>query len=67
MVDQPPFRPGAEIPLNQVTSIEAGAAKLIAPHPVTVTLDNGTILQLEAAKVEKPDRFVAAFRKATGR
>jgi len=57
----------AEIPLNQVTSIETGAAKLIAPHPVTIRLDNGTILQLEAAKFEKPDRFVAAFRKATGR
>jgi len=57
----------AEIPLNQVASIECGKAKLIAPHPLTITLNDETSLQLEAAKVEKPDRLVAAFRKATGR
>ncbi len=58
---------GREIPLKDVASIEVGAAKLIAPHPLTITLNDGSVLELEVARIEKPDRFVAAFRKATGR
>jgi len=58
---------GREIPLEDVASMEVGAAKLIAPHPLTITLKDGSVLELEAARIEKPDKFVAAYRKATGR
>jgi hypothetical protein len=58
---------GREIPLKDVASMEVGAARLIAPHPLTITLTDGSVLELEVARIEKPDKFVAAFHKATGR
>ena len=56
-----------EIPIESITSIEVGRSRLITPHPVTITLDDETVLAFEAAKVEKPDLLAKAFESAPGR
>jgi hypothetical protein len=56
-----------EVPLPSVASVVVGRARLISPHPVTITLTDGRVLEFEAARIEKPEQFGAAFRKTTGR
>jgi hypothetical protein len=63
-------RPAAlarEIPIGAIASIEAGEARLLAPHAVTIDLADGGSLEFEAARVEKPRELEEAFREATGR
>lgn len=67
LISSRPSGLGREIPLKDVASMEVGAAKLISPHPLTITLTDGSVLELEVARIEKPDKFVAAYRKATRR
>jgi len=56
-----------EIPIGSITSIEVGPSRFITPHPITITLDDKTVLAFEAAKVEKPELLAKAFHSATGR
>lgn len=44
-------------PLSEVT-IEVDTSTRIAPHPILVTLPDGTIHGLEAAKIERPQRLI---------
>jgi hypothetical protein len=55
-----------EIPIGTIASIEVGRARLITPHPITITLEDGTVLAFEAAKVEKPGRLEEGFRSTPG-
>jgi hypothetical protein len=56
-----------EMGLRDITSIVVGDARVIAPHPVTITPVGASPIELEAGKVERPQRIAEAFRRATGR
>ena len=55
-----------EFPIEDITSIVVGKAGLISPYPVTVALDNGTAMEFEAPKIERPGLLADAFRETTG-
>lgn len=55
----------AAIPLDRVLAVEAEKGKLA--HRLVVAFDDGSGIQVEAPKVGKPDDFVAAFARLTGR
>ena len=55
-----------EIPTGSITSIEVGPSRFISPHPITIALDNETVLNLEAAKIEKPELLAEAFQSDHG-
>ncbi|MCJ7725125.1 MAG: hypothetical protein MUP76_01865 [Acidimicrobiia bacterium] len=55
-----------EDPIEDITSIVVGKAKLISPHPVTIALGDGSALEFEAPKIEHPDLLAQAFRDTTG-
>jgi hypothetical protein len=55
-----------EMGLGEITSIVVGEARLIVPHPVTITPVGAPPIELDAAKVEQPQLIAAAFRQATG-
>lgn len=52
----------AELPLDQVVSIEQGAAKIT--KSVLVSFGDGSGIELECGKLEKVDDFIAAFNRA---
>ena len=55
-----------EIPIESITSIVVGKARMVSPHPVTITLADESVMEFEAAKVERPGLLADAFRESTG-
>ncbi|MCB2224579.1 MAG: hypothetical protein KQH83_10470 [Actinobacteria bacterium] len=55
-----------EIDLGSITSIVVGDLRLFTAHPVTIALTEGTAIELESAKVERPHDLAEAFRRAVG-
>ncbi|MFN2586510.1 MAG: hypothetical protein ABR613_00120 [Actinomycetota bacterium] len=53
-----------EVPLDQVTNIERGGAKIT--NSVVVSFVDGSAIELETAKLEKVGDFVDAFKQAKG-
>jgi hypothetical protein len=51
-----------EVPLDQVSHVELGGAKIT--NSVVVTFGDGSSIELETAKLEKVGDFVDAFKKA---
>jgi hypothetical protein len=54
----------AEIPLDQVSDIRQGKAKIT--KAVQVEFADGSAIELECGKLEKVDDFIAAFKSAKG-
>lgn len=55
-----------DFPLDSITSLVVGKARLFAPAPMTITLTDGDSMEFESAKIERPDLFAEAFEQATG-
>jgi hypothetical protein len=55
-----------EYPRKAIASIEVGPTRFISPHPVTVTLEDGGVLDLESAKYESPGRLAEVFEERGG-
>jgi len=56
-----------EVPIESITSIVVGKARLVSPHPLTITLADESVMEFEAAKIESPGLLAEAFGKTTGR
>ena len=53
-----------EVPLDEITGVELGKAKIT--KAVVISFTDGSAVDLECSKLEKVDDFVSAFKTAKG-
>ena len=56
----------ADYPIENITSVVVEPARLISPHPLTISFDNGETARFESAKVEKPYQLAEAYQGLGG-